>query len=533
MVVAIIGTPSPLQALARVRSRMDVRRRLPVRCWPRLPARRRLSTAKTRHRLAKPRGSSSSPGSRNRPPPRPRPPRARRAITLDPASPGAAPQTAAEFLACVPLFAELEPALQAELAGQGAHDAGSRPASGCSAKATPATRCTSSGRGDSRSSTRRTGAVIRELGRGDALGELALLTDSPRSASVRAARATDLIAIDRPDFEALLHSSPALSRVAQPRARRDSCASVRAPESSARPRPTTVALVSLDDRVPIAALAGDLCAALQHYASTGLLVRSRARRSGRRTRDRVYGPLLDRAEAAHELVLLDGGSAPDGEPWTEFCLQQADRILAVTGGGPVPEAARGSPGAARLRSRRLRRRPRIGRAGGLGGGARTDRVTRRPGHRTRRRPGARGPAPQRSLDRHRALGRRRASVLPHRGARGADGRRGDDRPRRGREHGRVRRGAVRDGPRRRGDRRALLRGVGSAPPAGRLHAATPLADPRRPRRGDAAPRSLGRSRSRSWRAASSAAARNCAAGDWSWLARARCGRASASACASR
>ena len=41
------------------------------------------------------------------------------------------------------------------------------------------------------------GQVIRELGRGDVLGELALLTDSPRSASVRAARTSDLLAISR------------------------------------------------------------------------------------------------------------------------------------------------------------------------------------------------------------------------------------------------------------------------------------------------------------------------------------------------
>jgi predicted acylesterase/phospholipase RssA len=51
----------------------------------------------------------------------------------------------------------------------------------------------------------------------------------------------------------------------------------------------------------------------------------------------AYGPLLDRAEAGHDLVLLTGGLALD-EPWTKFCLQHADRILAVTGGGPVPPA---------------------------------------------------------------------------------------------------------------------------------------------------------------------------------------------------
>ena len=49
----------------------------------------------------------------------------------------------------------------------------------------------------------------------------------------------------------------------------------------------------------------------------------------------MYGPLLDRGEAGHDLVLLVGGSALY-QPWTKFCLQHADRILAVTAGGPVP-----------------------------------------------------------------------------------------------------------------------------------------------------------------------------------------------------
>jgi NTE family protein len=35
-------------------------------------------------------------------------------------------------------------------------------------------------------------------------------------------------------------------------------------------------------------------------------------------------------------VLLAAGSINGAEPWTEFCLQQADRILALTAGGPVP-----------------------------------------------------------------------------------------------------------------------------------------------------------------------------------------------------
>jgi predicted acylesterase/phospholipase RssA len=50
----------------------------------------------------------------------------------------------------------------------------------------------------------------------------------------------------------------------------------------------------------------------------------------------AYGPLLDRCEARHERVVLVGAPALTGDPWTAFVLQQADRILALTAGGPVP-----------------------------------------------------------------------------------------------------------------------------------------------------------------------------------------------------
>ena len=53
-----------------------------------------------------------------------------------------------------------------------------------------------------------------------------------------------------------------------------------------------------------------------------------------------YGPLLDRAEAEHDLVVLNAGNAAGDDPWTEFCLQQADRILLVAAGGePSPALA--------------------------------------------------------------------------------------------------------------------------------------------------------------------------------------------------
>jgi predicted acylesterase/phospholipase RssA len=184
------------------------------------------------------------------------------------------------------------------------------------------------------------GTVIRELGRGDSLGELALLTHSPRSASVRAGRPTDLLVVERNDFDQLLHGSPPLS-LALNRTLGEQLRSAHAAVSTARPRPTTVAVVTLDDGVPVADLARDLAAALERDLDIALL-------DGRETAGPApgagaagaYGPLLDHAEAAHEMVLLDAGSILPASPWSEFCLQQADRILALTSGGPLPDRVR-------------------------------------------------------------------------------------------------------------------------------------------------------------------------------------------------
>ena len=114
------------------------------------------------------------------------------------------------------------------------------------------------------------GAVIRELGRGDALGELSLLTAEPRSASARATRTTDLLAIDRTHFDDLLRATPALSLVLN-RTLGEQLRATRAPASTRRPRPTTVALVAIDDRVPSAELARRLCAALRRHLVPALL----------------------------------------------------------------------------------------------------------------------------------------------------------------------------------------------------------------------------------------------------------------------
>jgi NTE family protein len=261
--------------------------------------------------------------------------RPRRVMALgagDPPPPGA--ESAAGFLARTPLFSGVDPELVERLA---ATSRTRRLAAGkwLFREHDPAEEMYVVRAGRLEVVDETADGVIREYRRGDALGETALLTGAPRSASVRAARATEVIAVGQADFTEVLHRSPALS-LALNRSLSRRLQHTRTPASPARPRPGTVALIALDARIPLWRIASLLGAALDTHLLVAVLGGAEAPGVAAPAEPAaVYGPRLDRAEAAHDMVLLVGG--PDlSEPWTRFCLQHADRILAVTAGGPVP-----------------------------------------------------------------------------------------------------------------------------------------------------------------------------------------------------
>jgi EmrB/QacA subfamily drug resistance transporter len=263
-------------------------------------------------------------------------PRARRAISALQQAPPTRAETPDEFFARVPLFGEVEPALRSELAKrtETVHVAAGHWLfrQGDAADAMYIVRA-----GRLEAIDEATSTVLRELGRGDAVGELGLLTGSPRAAGVRAARATDLIAIDSEDFDEFLQSSPALS-LALTRSLAEQLRETGAPAPRARPRPTTVAIVRLTRHAPHDTVGHDLARALSAYLSPVLLDGSEIHEPAESEAPAAaYGPLLDRAEAAHDLVLLDGGTVGSGRPWGKFCLQQADRILALTYADQKPD----------------------------------------------------------------------------------------------------------------------------------------------------------------------------------------------------
>jgi EmrB/QacA subfamily drug resistance transporter len=273
-------------------------------------------------------------------PPLPAP--ARRTVALDGGHPTQRAESVADFLAHVPIFGGLDPSLREQLAGRTRRV---RLAAGKwlfhQGERGDALYVIRAGRLDV--VDERAGHVIRELGRGDVVGELAVLTSAPRSASVRAARASDLLEVSQSDFMELLEGSPPLSRAINTALSERLQATESAPQT-VRPRPVTVALTSLDDGAAAAQLAPALTSALSNHHSATMLDGTEVAPPAPGTEPAAaYGPTLDRAEAENGVVVLTAGSVLAPDAWTEFCLQQADRILAVTSTGAASPAVAERP----------------------------------------------------------------------------------------------------------------------------------------------------------------------------------------------
>ena len=169
--------------------------------------------------------------------------------------------------------------------------------------------------------------VINVLRCGAALGELSLLTDAPRAASVRAVRDTELLRLDETGFAELMGDptfSMALTRTLAALLQRGTV--VGAPLRHGG----VLGVVPVHPGLPVDRLVTELVSSL---GAPGRVAVLRGREIEQRSDgDEVlaaYGRLLDRMEADHDHVLLvaDGGDAPDG--WDRFCRRQADRAIAL------------------------------------------------------------------------------------------------------------------------------------------------------------------------------------------------------------
>jgi predicted acylesterase/phospholipase RssA/CRP-like cAMP-binding protein len=179
--------------------------------------------------------------------------------------------------------------------------------------------------------------VIRVLGRGASVGELALLTESPRSASVRARRDSELLLVTREHFSNLLEQRPefaaGLTRVLGGQLR-----DVRHAGIEPDPVPSTITVVGLCPGLPVRDIGSYLALLLsQYHPVLGLDDRRAAEAAtGEEDADAAYAHMLDRAEREHEQVVLVAPVADVADSWSAFSVRAADRLIGVCRGRDAP-----------------------------------------------------------------------------------------------------------------------------------------------------------------------------------------------------
>ncbi|TAM85718.1 MAG: DHA2 family efflux MFS transporter permease subunit [Jatrophihabitans sp.] len=164
--------------------------------------------------------------------------------------------------------------------------------------------------------------VVSRLGSGDVIGELALLTDEPRSASIRARRDSRVELLTAEAFARLSRAQPDLPLALGRRiaARLQQLTPPVVPPSPGR----VVAVVGTDPDAPTREV-------------SAALVRSMSRHLRVTDPGVVTGSGLERAENAHDRVVL---TAPYGDDdYRAFCLRSADRVVFVATGPTPPHAS--------------------------------------------------------------------------------------------------------------------------------------------------------------------------------------------------
>jgi predicted acylesterase/phospholipase RssA len=177
--------------------------------------------------------------------------------------------------------------------------------------------------------------ALAEVGRGDLVGEMALITDRPRSATVHAVRDSHLLRLSVEAFTALTSVHPEAVRVistgvVEKLMRSQASGPVSTPV-------ITVAVVPLDPEPAVLELAGRLERAVATIVGSVCRVGSRAavEAVGPELDGRALAAWCSDLEAASSVVLLEADAAPSA--WTDTCIRQADLLLLVAAGGASPE----------------------------------------------------------------------------------------------------------------------------------------------------------------------------------------------------
>ena len=171
---------------------------------------------------------------------------------------------------------------------------------------------------------RPTETVLRQIKRGSLVGELGLLMHGVRTASARASRDTELARLNRQQFEELVLGSPGFT-LGLLRSMAEQIAANRAPISGVG-EAATIAVVALDPGAPAPAIGDALVRALAAYRRVECVGPDPDR-----PRDE-YRRVLRRAELGHDHVVFATTSPVGSDDWTDFCLREADVVIAISSG---------------------------------------------------------------------------------------------------------------------------------------------------------------------------------------------------------
>lgn len=184
--------------------------------------------------------------------------------------------------------------------------------------------------------------VLREMGRGEVIGEMSLYTDQPRSATVVAIRDSVLVRLAKPEFVKLLASSAQMSiALTRQMIRRLTAGDTQHPI----PAPVTMSLLPITEGVDLANFAdrlavhlgrlGKVCIVDANAVDVALeqpgLARSEASDI---SSNRRIAQHLDTLELTHDFVLLVGDA--DASPWTQRCSKHSDEMLLLADARQTP-----------------------------------------------------------------------------------------------------------------------------------------------------------------------------------------------------
>ena len=184
--------------------------------------------------------------------------------------------------------------------------------------------------------------MVREMARGQVIGEMSLYTDEPRSATVIAVRDSVLVRLAKADFNRLLATSSQLS-IALTRQIIKRLQS--AQKHSTEAKPVTLAIFPVTTGIQLDAFAAALAEQLQKIGRVRIvdaasvdndlqesgLAQSAADNVDAKKRIALH---LDRIEAAHDYVILVGDYGPT--PWTQRCAGSCDEVLLLADASQSP-----------------------------------------------------------------------------------------------------------------------------------------------------------------------------------------------------